>query len=130
MSLVLLDRDGVLNFESYAYIKTPDKWLPIPGALEAVARLTQAGLKTAIASNQYPDKNCHCRKPNPTLLLKAAADFNCDIKIAPFVGDRESNVMAAKAARVIPYFLSDTAKDLENVIVCANLNEAVAHILL
>ncbi|MEK9786373.1 MAG: D-glycero-beta-D-manno-heptose-1,7-bisphosphate 7-phosphatase, partial [Gammaproteobacteria bacterium] len=35
--LVILDRDGVINFDSDDYIKTPAEWIPIPGSLEAVA---------------------------------------------------------------------------------------------
>jgi len=49
---VLLDRDGVINFDSPDYILTPEQWHPIPGSLEAIARLTRAGLTTAIISNQ------------------------------------------------------------------------------
>ena len=49
---VLLDRDGVINFDSPDYILSPDQWLPIPGSLEAIAALTRAGIPTAIVSNQ------------------------------------------------------------------------------
>jgi D-glycero-D-manno-heptose 1,7-bisphosphate phosphatase len=49
---VLLDRDGVINFDSPDYILTPDQWLPIPGSLEAIAALTRAGIPMAIVSNQ------------------------------------------------------------------------------
>jgi len=49
---VLLDRDGVINFDSPDYILSPDQWHPIPGSLEAIARLTRAGLTIAIISNQ------------------------------------------------------------------------------
>ena len=40
--LVILDRDGVINFDSDAYIKSTEEWQPIPGALEAIARLSRA----------------------------------------------------------------------------------------
>ncbi|MDR5778495.1 D-glycero-beta-D-manno-heptose 1,7-bisphosphate 7-phosphatase [Caballeronia sp. LZ065] len=50
--LVVLDRDGVINVDSDAYIKSPDEWVAIPGSLEAIARLNQAGYRVAIASNQ------------------------------------------------------------------------------
>lgn len=50
--LIILDRDGVINEESHAYIKTPDEWLPIPGSLEAIAKLKKAGFIVAIATNQ------------------------------------------------------------------------------
>jgi D-glycero-D-manno-heptose 1,7-bisphosphate phosphatase len=52
MKLVILDRDGVINYDSDAFIKTPDEWKPIPGSLEAIARLTQAGYKVVVATNQ------------------------------------------------------------------------------
>lgn len=50
--LVVLDRDGVINLDSDAFIKSPDEWVAIPGSLEAIARLNQAGYRVAIASNQ------------------------------------------------------------------------------
>ncbi len=52
MKLVILDRDGVINFDSDAYIKSPDEWKPIPGSLDAIAQLTQAGYQVAVATNQ------------------------------------------------------------------------------
>lgn len=52
MKLVILDRDGVINEDSDAYIKSVAEWRPIPGSLEAIARLSQAGYAVAIASNQ------------------------------------------------------------------------------
>ena len=52
MKLIILDRDGVINQDSDAFIKTPDEWLPIAGSLEAIARLNQAGYKVVVATNQ------------------------------------------------------------------------------
>jgi D-glycero-D-manno-heptose 1,7-bisphosphate phosphatase len=52
MKLVILDRDGVINFDSAEFIKNPDEWQPIPGSLEAIARLNQAGYHVVIATNQ------------------------------------------------------------------------------
>jgi len=49
---VLLDRDGVINFDSPDYILAPEQWHPIPGSLEAIGRLTKAGIALAICSNQ------------------------------------------------------------------------------
>lgn len=49
---VLLDRDGVINYDSDDYIKSPDEWLPIEGSLEAIALLNQHGFKVAVISNQ------------------------------------------------------------------------------
>lgn len=50
--LIILDRDGVINFDSDRYIKSPEEWQPIPGSLEAIARLTQNGWHIAVATNQ------------------------------------------------------------------------------
>jgi D-glycero-D-manno-heptose 1,7-bisphosphate phosphatase len=50
--LVILDRDGVINEDSDDYIKSAEEWIPIPGSLEAIARLNQAGVRVAVATNQ------------------------------------------------------------------------------
>src|SRR6202046_1994959 len=50
--VVVLDRDGVINVDSEAFIKSPDEWVALPGSLEAIARLNQAGYRVAIATNQ------------------------------------------------------------------------------
>jgi D-glycero-D-manno-heptose 1,7-bisphosphate phosphatase len=51
MKLVIVDRDGTLNVEREGYIQTSDEWEPLPGALEAVARLNHAGWHVVIAAN-------------------------------------------------------------------------------
>ena len=50
--LVIVDRDGVINHESEAYIKSPEEWIPIQGSLEAIAKLNKAGHRVVIATNQ------------------------------------------------------------------------------
>lgn len=52
MKIVVLDRDGVINEDSPDYIKSAAEWHPIPGSLEAIARLHQAGYRVFVASNQ------------------------------------------------------------------------------
>jgi D-glycero-D-manno-heptose 1,7-bisphosphate phosphatase len=52
MKLIILDRDGTVNEDRDDYVKSPDEWVPIPGSLEAVARLNHAGWHTVIATNQ------------------------------------------------------------------------------
>ena len=52
MKLVILDRDGVINQDSAQFIKSPEEWIPIPGSLEAIAMLNQAGFRVALATNQ------------------------------------------------------------------------------
>lgn len=52
MRLIILDRDGVINEDSDSFIKCPQEWIPLPGAMNAIARLTAAGYSIAIATNQ------------------------------------------------------------------------------
>jgi D-glycero-D-manno-heptose 1,7-bisphosphate phosphatase len=52
LKLVILDRDGVINEDSDAYIKSVEEWIPIPGAIAAIAQLSQAGWTVAVATNQ------------------------------------------------------------------------------
>lgn len=52
MRLIILDRDGVINEDSDAYIKSPAEWVPLPGSLEAIARLHHEGWRVVVASNQ------------------------------------------------------------------------------
>ena len=52
MKLVILDRDGVINEDSDDYIKSPVEWHPLPGSLEAIAKLNHFGFKVAVATNQ------------------------------------------------------------------------------
>lgn len=50
--MIILDRDGVINYDSQHYIKSPDEYVLIPGSAHAIARLTSAGYRVAVATNQ------------------------------------------------------------------------------
>ncbi|MVW70141.1 D-glycero-beta-D-manno-heptose 1,7-bisphosphate 7-phosphatase [Bordetella sp. 02P26C-1] len=52
MKLIILDRDGVINQDSDEFVKSPEEWIPLPGSMAAIARLSQAGYTVAIATNQ------------------------------------------------------------------------------
>lgn len=52
MKLLILDRDGVINEDSDAYIKSVQEWIPIPGSIAAIAALSRAGWTVAVATNQ------------------------------------------------------------------------------
>lgn len=52
IKLVILDRDGTINEDRDDYVKSADEWQPVPGSLEAIARLNQAGWHVVIATNQ------------------------------------------------------------------------------
>jgi D-glycero-D-manno-heptose 1,7-bisphosphate phosphatase len=124
--VVILDRDGVINADSADYIKSPAEWRPLPGAIEAIRRLTDSGNNIYIATNQagvargifsaadlaaisrifaclhHPDAGCDCRKPNPGMLLKIAAETGRALTGVPFVGDSLKDMDAARAAGCTP----------------------------
>jgi D-glycero-D-manno-heptose 1,7-bisphosphate phosphatase len=52
MKLVILDRDGTINEDRDDYVKSADEWVPLPGSLEAIARLNHAGWHVVVATNQ------------------------------------------------------------------------------
>jgi D-glycero-D-manno-heptose 1,7-bisphosphate phosphatase len=52
MKQIILDRDGVINQDSDAYIKSPEEWIPIEGSLEAIALLCQNDFHVVVATNQ------------------------------------------------------------------------------
>ena len=52
LKLVITGRDGILNVFRNDHVKAPEEWQPIPGALEAVARLNHAGWHVVVATNQ------------------------------------------------------------------------------
>lgn len=139
--VVILDRDGVINADSADYVKSPAEWRPLPGAIEAIRRLTDSGNNIYIATNQagvargifsaadlaaihqkmtdavkssggaisrifaclhHPDAGCDCRKPNPGMLLKIAAETGRALTGVPFVGDSLKDMDAARAAGCTP----------------------------
>ena len=52
MKLIILDRDGVINYDSDQFIKSPQEWRPIEGSMEAIALLNQWGWRVVVATNQ------------------------------------------------------------------------------
>lgn len=153
MRLLILDRDGVINEESDAFITSPEQWQPIPGSLEAIARANAAGYRVVVLTNQSalkrrildfrtlslihqkmhqyladlggqidaiflcphgPDDGCHCRKPNPGLFHELAARLHVSLSGVPAVGDRLTDVMAARAAGARP-ILVETGRGRETL---------------
>ncbi len=137
MRLILLDRDGVINFDSPDYIRTPEQWQPLPGALDAIAALGSGGFRLGVCTNQsgigrgllsarvlaqihrklcdglrargaaldtlhycphLPDAGCHCRKPEPGMLLAAMEALDIPAAQTCFVGDSTSDLLAARRA--------------------------------
>lgn len=149
---IILDRDGVINQDSLAYIKRVDEFVLLPGSIEAIAQLTHAGYKMGIATNQsgvsrglyteatlnainqymiqsiesvggkidaieycihLPDEHCVCRKPQPGMLHALAHRLNIpSLSRVDFVGDRISDIQAARAAGAKPVIIVSTMTDM------------------
>lgn len=52
MSVIVLDRDGVINSEPAGGVTSADAWQPLPGSIEAIAALSRAGYQLVVATNQ------------------------------------------------------------------------------
>lgn len=52
MGLIILDRDGVINYDLPEHVRSPEDWMPIPGSLEAIARMNHAGNRVVVVTNQ------------------------------------------------------------------------------
>jgi D-glycero-D-manno-heptose 1,7-bisphosphate phosphatase len=141
MKWVILDRDGVINEDSDAYIKSAAEWHPVAGSLEAIARLNQAGYRVCVASNQSglgrglfdydafaatnalmqrrlgeyggridamefapeaPEQPSDMRKPEPGMLSDLARRLGIQLEGVWFIGDKDSDLAAARAAGAKP----------------------------
>lgn len=148
--LIILDRDGVINQDSYNYIKSVDEFIFIPGSIQAIVDLTAAGYTIAIATNQsgvsrklyseqtlaaiheklvqtveaaggaiaaiescihLPEEHCSCRKPQPGMLLRLAERLQCSLTGVFFVGDRVSDIKAARAVGAMPVIILSSMTD-------------------
>jgi D-glycero-D-manno-heptose 1,7-bisphosphate phosphatase len=153
--LIILDRDGVINQDSMAYIKSPDEFILLPGSIDAIVRLHEAGFNIAIATNQsgiargyyteailhaihekllnavnaaggeiasiqycqhMPDSGCGNRKPMPGMLHTIAKQLQCTLDGAVMVGDRITDILAARAAGVRPMVVRSSMTDEEQLI--------------
>src|SRR6185312_6787760 len=149
---IILDRDGVINYDSVEYIKSPDEWHAIPGSLEAIAQLNRAGYYVMVVTNQsgiarryydigmldlihekmfaelaavgghieevffcphHPAENCRCRKPKPGLLYDIQKKYAVNLADVFLVGDKLSDVQAARTAGCKPLLVETGLKKLD-----------------
>ncbi len=93
--IIVLDRDGVINEDSDAFINSPEEWQPISGSIEAIKKLKQAGWIVAVATNQsgikrgyYSRQTLSAMHQKLTGLLQAErVDW---ISYAPYLGEDNS----------------------------------------
>jgi len=174
--IIILDRDGVINYDSLYYIKNPDELHAIPGSLEAIAELNRAGFQVVVATNQsgiargfydepmlneihkkmhhelaavgghideiffcphLPTENCECRKPNPGLLLQIQKKYQINLANVFFIGDKLSDVQAARAVGCKPLLVMtalekldvENNQELKGVPWFSDLSEAVKYVI-
>ena len=131
-TLVILDRDGVINQDSDAYVKSVDEWIPIPGSAAAIARLCKAGYQVAVATNQsglargyFSSDDLDAMHAKMTALVEAEGgsfahiawcphgpDDNCDCrKPLPGLIDQIEQALGVSAAGAP--IIGDSLRDLE-----------------
>ncbi|MGE5452509.1 MAG: D-glycero-beta-D-manno-heptose 1,7-bisphosphate 7-phosphatase [Acidobacteriota bacterium] len=140
-----LDRDGVINRDR-AYVHQWNEFEFVPGAVDAMRRLREAGYALIVVTNQsglargmYTEAQyqtltthmrealaqagaevtavyhcphhpkgtvsdlaieCDCRKPQPGMILRAAQEHGLSLADSILVGDKPSDIEAARAAGV------------------------------
>lgn len=156
---VFLDRDGVINLDR-AYVHKWDEFEFVPGAVEAMRRLKQAGYALIVVTNQsglargmYTEAqyqalteqlkdtlaqagaavdaiyhcphhpkgsvpglsiDCDCRKPEPGMILRGARDLGISLSNSILVGDKPSDIAAARAAGVGRAFIVQSDNEESN----------------
>lgn len=132
MNLLILDRDGVINQDSDDYVKSADEWLPIVGSIEAMAKLSQAGYRIAIATNQsglgrgyFHDSDLEAMHQKLKLLLSQAGGELAGIFYCPHTPEDNCNCRKPKAGLIDAieqslncsaqgaYIVGDSLRDLE-----------------
>lgn len=91
---LILDRDGVINQDSDAYVKNSQEWIPIEGSLSAIAQLQSAGFLVVVATNQsgigrglYPLEQLHAMHDKMNRLLQEAGGSPLDVAFCPHTPD-------------------------------------------
>ncbi|WP_110654265.1 D-glycero-beta-D-manno-heptose 1,7-bisphosphate 7-phosphatase [Salinicola halimionae] len=119
--LVILDRDGVINEDSDAYIKSLEEWRPLPNAIEAMARLYKAGWQVAIATNQsgigrgyYDLDTLHAIHRRLTDLVESAGGSIAIIAYCPHRPDEGCDCRKPKPGMLLQIQRSLGFESLEN----------------
>ena len=132
MTLLILDRDGVINKDSDNFVKSADEWQPIAGSIEAIARLSQAGFRVAIATNQsglgrglFQQADLDAMHEKMRALVKAAGGEIAGIFFCPHTPDDHCDCRKPRAGLIDTieqtlgesaegcYTVGDSIRDLE-----------------
>ncbi len=124
MKLIILDRDGVINKDSDKFIKSVDEFIPLPGSIEAIARLKKAGYKVYIATNQsgiargyYSTDTLHAMHEKLATLLNEF-DVKIDgIEFCPHGPDDNCDCRKPKAGMYLSIAKKEGLSDYSDIIV-------------
>ena len=101
---IILDRDGVINLDSDAYVKSADEWLPINSSIQAIAQLHKAGHRIFIATNQsgvgrgyFSLTTLHAMHEKMRGLINQAGGTITDIAFCPHAPEDECDCRKPKA---------------------------------
>lgn len=130
--VVLLDRDGVINQDSLQYIKSVNEFIPIAGSIAAIARLSHAGYRIGVATNQsgiaralYTEKELQAIHAKMIALVKAAGgaidaieyckhlpDAGCDCR-KPQPGMLRALAKRLQCSLTGVYYVGDRVSDIQ-----------------
>ena len=130
--LVILDRDGVINEDSDNYIRSDQEWIPIPGSIEAIAKLYKAGYLIAVATNQsglargyFTETDLHAMHKKMLTLVEESGGRIDAIQFCPHHPDENCTCRKPKPGMVLSiidelgiqpehtWFIGDTLKDIQ-----------------
>ncbi|MFK5915330.1 MAG: D-glycero-beta-D-manno-heptose 1,7-bisphosphate 7-phosphatase [Woeseiaceae bacterium] len=124
MKLIILDRDGVINQDSDNFIKTTDEFIPLPGSIEAIAKLKKAGYLVYIATNQsgiyrglYTVETLHAMHKKLALLLNEYNVAIDGIEFCPHGPDDKCNCRKPKAGMYLTIAEQAKVEDTSSILV-------------
>lgn len=105
--IILLDRDGVINQDSDAYIKSVDEWQPLSGSIKSIAALSKAGFKVFVVTNQsgiargyYNEATLHAMHDKMTALVEAEGGTISGIQYCPHGPDDNCTCRKPKSGMI------------------------------
>lgn len=124
MKIIILDRDGVINQDSDNFIKSVDEFIPLPGSIDAIAKLKHAGYKVYIATNQsgihrglYNEQTLHAMHEKLANLLKEKDATIDGIEFCPHGSDDNCDCRKPKAGMYLNIAKQVGLSDLSGVLV-------------
>ena len=124
MKIIILDRDGVINQDSDNFIKSVDEFIPLPGSIEAIARLKNAGYRVYIATNQsgihrgyYTVKTLQAMHDKLAELLKEHNAYIDGIEFCPHGPDENCNCRKPKTGMYLAIAKKAGLSDYSEILV-------------